>query len=285
MDDDGDVVMLWEANPAEGHMRVLGEGDPEVGVLKVMDAEDPTRTICTLVNHAGHPDVMSGDNYLISADYPGVTEKYVENRLGGKCLFTNGAQGSVDIDNCKYRDWDGMEYIGETLGKAAIETSETIVPSKSLTLRASSAQYEIPSRKISDAELAWAEEILRKTGGKLHAVSDGVGDDYKALLYRELREKQDRPLPVSQVCFAVGDAAFVTVPGELFTETGMKIKARSPFEHTYILGLANGYIGYIPTREAIGQGGYEADIRECEDSAEEIIIQESLALLNSVSVL
>ncbi|HEY3297181.1 MAG TPA: neutral/alkaline non-lysosomal ceramidase N-terminal domain-containing protein [Armatimonadota bacterium] len=282
MDDNGKVVMLWEANPAESLMRVLGENDPEVGVLKVVDAEDHSKTICTLLNHAGHPNIMSGDNYLITADYPGVTQRLVEEAFGGNCMFTNGAQGNLDIDNWKYRDWNGMEHIGQTLAKAVSQTADGIVPSNSTVVRGSSVKYKIPSRKISDAELAWAEDILSKTGGKLQAVADGVGDDYKALLYRKLRERQDRPIQVSQICFAVGNTAFVTVPGELFTEAGMKIKAESPFEHTYILGLANGYIGYIPTREAIALGGYEVDTREADDGAEETIVEMSLALLKCV---
>jgi neutral ceramidase len=56
---------------------------------------------------------------------------------------------------------------------------------------------------------------------------------------------------------AVGDAAFVAIPGELFVEFGLAIKRRSPFLYTYIAGLANGCVGYIPTRRAFAGGGYE----------------------------
>jgi neutral ceramidase len=56
---------------------------------------------------------------------------------------------------------------------------------------------------------------------------------------------------------AIGDAALVGIPGELFVEFGLEIKQRSPFAHTYVAGLANGCVGYLPTRRAFQAGGYE----------------------------
>ena len=39
-------------------------------------------------------------------------------------------------------------------------------------------------------------------------------------------------------------------------ELGLAIKEASPFEHTIIAELANGSIGYVPTRRAYGEGNY-----------------------------
>jgi hypothetical protein len=50
--------------------------------------------------------------------------------------------------------------------------------------------------------------------------------------------------------FRVGDAAFIAVPGEVFVEIGLTIKRRLP-HLTFVVGIANGYIGYVPTREAL----------------------------------
>jgi hypothetical protein len=56
-----------------------------------------------------------------------------------------------------------------------------------------------------------------------------------------------------------GELALVAVPGELFSEyTGM-LRAASPFAQTAIISLANDYIGYLPTDEALTQGAYEAE--------------------------
>ena len=53
------------------------------------------------------------------------------------------------------------------------------------------------------------------------------------------------------------ELAIVGLPGEVFAELGLDLRARSPFPHTLVLGLANEAIGYVPTRRAYDEGGYE----------------------------
>ena len=113
-------------------------------------------------------------------------------------------------------------------------------------------------------------------------MSDGVGDDYKALLFKKLHEREDREITLDQTCIALGNSALISFPGELFTEIGMRIKVESPFAQTYIIGLANGEIGYVPTRKAIYEGGYAVDTREVGEEAEEIIVSQSLTLIEQV---
>ncbi|MDP2857060.1 MAG: hypothetical protein Q8P50_03680, partial [Bacillota bacterium] len=74
--DDGHVVMNWEPYPPEHIVGPLGEIDPEVGVLKLVDMSG--QVLCLLFNHAGHPNVLTGDNYSISAEYPGFAERLLE---------------------------------------------------------------------------------------------------------------------------------------------------------------------------------------------------------------
>jgi hypothetical protein len=140
----------------------------------------------------------------------------------------------------------------------------------------------MPGRAITDGEWRWAEGVLERTGGKVEPARDGVGDDYKALLYRELRDAGRSGIPVEQACVAVGDCALLSFPGELYTEIGRAIKAASPFGLTFVVGLANGYAGYVPTEAAIAQGGYAEDIRRCDATAERIIREQGRALLGRV---
>ena len=280
--DDGHVVMNWETWPAEHIIGPLGVVDSEVGVLKIVSADHPETTMGLLFNHAGHPNVMSGDNYLISADYPGLAEKLVAQTVGGEALFINGAQGTMDIDGLKDRDWEGVDRVAKALANAVCKTAKEITPLATASIRGSSASYTVPSRKITDAELAWADNILSQTGENIKPVADGVGDDYKASLYKQLHDQEDKNISVEQICFAIDDSAFISFPGELFTEIGMRIKDESPFRRTYLLGLANGRTGYIPTSKAILEGGYAVDTRKVDAMAEDIIIEQSLALLQKV---
>lgn len=55
----------------------------------------------------------------------------------------------------------------------------------------------------------------------------------------------------------IGDIALCAIPFETFVEIGLDIKRRSPFPRTIVVGIANGYNGYLPTPEQHILGGYE----------------------------
>lgn len=63
--------------------------------------------------------------------------------------------------------------------------------------------------------------------------------------------------PVELTGVAIGDAALIMNPGELFVELGLQIREESPFATTLVASMANGDCGYIPTTEAFNRGGYE----------------------------
>lgn len=277
--DTGETLMLWERNPSLGGMSGLGEPDPEVGVLKIVDAGDPRRLICVLFNHAGHPNVMSGENYLISADYPGIVQRHVEGELSCVALFTNGAQGSVDIDNWKYRDWSGMETLGRRLARVVIETAAGIACSNS-AVHCLTDSYALRARAITESELQWADRVLTSSGGRLNSMADGVGDDYKALLYRTIHDSGIREIVIDQTCIIIGGCALLSFPGEMFTEIGIDLKKISPHPRVWVIGLANGYAGYIPTAEAIARGGYEVETRRADETAAQVILDRSRSLLD-----
>jgi len=62
-----------------------------------------------------------------------------------------------------------------------------------------------------------------------------------------------------QVIALGNEIAWVSLPGEIFVELGLAIKQDSPFPQTIIAELANGAIGYIPSRRAYSQGNYEKE--------------------------
>jgi hypothetical protein len=79
------------------------------------------------------------------------------------------------------------------------------------------------------------------------------------------------------------EIGLMTAPGEIFTEIGQSIVARSPFRHTLYAGYTDGTIGYVPTRAAYAEGGYEVT-HACEVAPEagELLEDESLRLLHQV---
>ena len=56
----------------------------------------------------------------------------------------------------------------------------------------------------------------------------------------------------------LGTVAIATNPFELFLDYGNQIKARSVCEQTFLIQLANGADGYLPTAKAEAHGHYSA---------------------------
>jgi hypothetical protein len=55
----------------------------------------------------------------------------------------------------------------------------------------------------------------------------------------------------------IGDVGVATSPCETFAEIGLEFKRRSPLRHSFLVSLAHGYIGYLPTPRHFELGGYE----------------------------
>jgi hypothetical protein len=55
----------------------------------------------------------------------------------------------------------------------------------------------------------------------------------------------------------IGDIGIGSSPCETFAEIGLEFKQRSPFAHSFMVSLAHGYIGYLPTPRHLELGGYE----------------------------
>ena len=86
--------------------------------------------------------------------------------------------------------------------------------------------------------------------------------------------------------FRIGDLGLVALPGEPFCQTGLNIKAKSPFKQTMLVGMANDYAGYLPTAEQHALGGYEtwrAKSSFLEIKAASVIQDAALGLLGKVA--
>ena len=49
----------------------------------------------------------------------------------------------------------------------------------------------------------------------------------------------------------------MALTGEPFVEGQLRLKMHSPAPFTFVAHMSNGYVGYIPTPEALARGGYE----------------------------
>jgi hypothetical protein len=80
----------------------------------------------------------------------------------------------------------------------------------------------------------------------------------------------------------IGDLGIAMVPGEVFSSLGKAIRDSSPFKYTMVVSYMNGYVGYIPDREAYREGGYEALSSHLSPEASDVVVSTAAKLLNSL---
>jgi len=250
-----------ETNPGRLNpdiVRPAGPIDPEVGVLVWGECDKPE---VVLVNFTCHLDTIGGD--VISADYPAYMAANLRAALGDVgVIFINGAFGDINhIDVHDAHPRSGIEqakWMGEVLAAEVLRTlagagAREAGPSATETVDERHRRLDVPSRPL-------AAEVIEAAQRELEAAAP-AGETNAAQMYaREvvLLAESARPTVVAEVqALRLGDAVFVGLPGEPFVELGLRLKRGSPFAHTYIAGLANGCEGYIPTRAAFAEGGYE----------------------------
>jgi hypothetical protein len=249
-----------------------GAIDRAVGVLRI-DAPDGTPLAC-VVNFQTHPVSQTGTVDHISADYPGRTRDLVEELTGARCLFLQGACGNINTAIMDPR-YEPARTLGTRLGCEVVRVWETISPDTVVVetgrpwLAAHAETVDLPGIRYGSAE--GAEALVRELEADLaqYAAQDAAEGRIRWAERRLDRVRAARdswqtgvlPDPVGAEIQAVriGALGVVTAPGEIFTQIGSEVKARSPFAETFFVGYANGSIGYVPVPEAYPDGGYEVN--------------------------
>ena len=298
-----------------GHfVRNEGPEDHEIKTLLVESAGGASvaATVGGLVNFACHATVMGGEP-VYSADYAGPLTEALAGHYGGIFGFLQGAAGNLwAIDTSEFTDLLARDYMGPehalSMGKAlagkAIQSLETGQYVQGEQAAVSSRVLSIPQRKVTRAQVELAQRYLEEPQAAINQqefTRQVYGHDYtfynndasvQAWFAREtigMWEWQRRtgvrqPEEAVEVqVMRLGDCALVGLPGEIFTEFGLQIKAESPFKETFVIELANGWHGYVPTREAFEHGGYETRLgytSRLAPEAGEGMVQAALEQLN-----
>ncbi|OGV51132.1 MAG: hypothetical protein A2X49_01715 [Lentisphaerae bacterium GWF2_52_8] len=231
-----------------------GTIDPEVGVICVKNIAGEVLGI--MVNFACHACHLMGQ---VSAGYPGILYRRLKENFGegSACLFLNGACGNIIHRN--FAD-PTQKDTKENTGNILAETVSSVIREKIKSFTSpvlKSAETEIPLKYRDISSLEDCVENPEKFVNVFNfLIKNGWYADSLQKL-KELKAKSDSEKIIIQV-FRIGDAAFAAIPAEYFTELGMAIKQQSPAKLTCVVTLANGWLGYIPTEEALKrQGGHE----------------------------
>lgn len=253
-------------NPGAGADNLVepaGPTDPRVSFLALREAGGG-KFISLLSAYSLH--YVGGVGHAhVSADYFGYFSKAVEKALGEEgqdppvvAMMANGTSG--DINNINFREprprqppYEQMQFVAHDLAERTAAAAGKLEWSAEAPLDARYRELDVKWREIPEELIAWAKET--------EAAAPRIGDkavlplSYAGRVQRLAAASPETKLPVQ--AFRIGDVCIGTSPCETFAETGMEFRERSPFGKSFMIELANGYYGYLPTPRHFELGGYE----------------------------
>jgi hypothetical protein len=279
---DADGKCIWQPQKIDpAKQRPAGPVDPDLGLLVFDPIESRPAPVAAYVNFAMHPTSV-GSGLQVSADYPGVLTRLLRERKGLEMIavFANGTCGNLNHTDYFTGRRRNTEELGTVLADAAMAAWPNLQPLRTFAPRARTTTVKLPRRQFTDAEIEKAREVTRR----MFTENLGTVPMAEAVCIMETVAKKDVPLEAEVQVIALGDeVAIVSLPGEIFVELGLALKAASPFKHTYIAELANGSIGYVPNRAAYPQGNYEVVSARCAEGSGEMLIEAALQSLRELT--
>ena len=230
-----------------------------------------------------HLDTVGG--LRVSADYPATLSAILAKLKGPSMvtMFSIGCAGDINhIDVSSAERQQGRAEagrIGTILAGEVIKTSARLELTATAAPRARREVLPLALAQIKPEDVGPARQTAVKFGKDAPTFLERV-HAYKVL---DVHARQGKPLEAEVQVMSLGpDLAFVALPGEIFVELGLYVKQHSPYRHTIIAELANGSVGYIPTKRAFEEGNYEPTSARCAPGSGEQVAQAAVRLLKEL---
>ena len=236
-----------------------GPVDPQFAILSVQHADDAP--LAVLGNYSVH--YCGGyQRGLVSADYFGHYAAALESVLkagdehppfvGMMSNGTSGNTGSIRLTRGSRKPFEWMQVSARSLAAETQKALAGIEYRSDVSLASEEVELTLGVRKPSEERLKWAKNVLANPDGRHpHRWSKTYAQEARHL------NKYPEQVTIKLQAFRLGEIGIAAMPCEVFAETGLEIKERSPHRHTFSIELANGYGGYLPPRKQHELGGYE----------------------------
>ena len=274
---DGSVVF----NPGKMNPEIVqpvGPTDPDVYLVYAESMAG--KPLAAHVNFAMHLDTVGGAQY--SADYPFTIAKMLGQIKGPEMMtmFTIGAAGNVNHIDVKSKDRQQGNAEAQRIGTVlAGETIKTFARLKLLAggpVRVKNEIVRVPLVEVKPVQVAAAKATVEKFGKPNQPPFLEMVEAMKVL---DVAERKRDLVEAEVQVIMVGELAFVSLPGEVFTELGIAIKKASPFPLTIVSELANGSPSYVPNRKAYAEGAYEVISARCGPGCGEALADAAIRIL------
>lgn len=256
-----------------------GPVDPGLSLLAVQTPDG--KPVAVLCNYSMH---YFGST-PVSSDYYGLFCEKLAAKVGGTgpkpvVLMSQGTSG--DLMWMDYGRPEAKratdEYTGGLVDIAFDAYRKIKYRDADLAMRETKLTFG--RRTPDEARLRWARATVAKLNGRKPTALPDIYAREAVLLHDE----PTRELKLQAI--RVGGLGIAAIPDEVFALTGLRLKATSPLDPTFVIELANGAEGYIPPPVQHALGGYTtwpARTAGLEVAAEPKIVEALTGLLETVS--
>jgi len=236
--------------------------DPRVAALGLRRKDGSFKAV--VVNYPMHPVALGSRNRQVSADMPGQAARRLSRQLPGNptVLVTNGACGNLNppAENVPFAQ---IEAWGGRIAEAVATRLAQTTPTPRACFRVAARIFPLP---LDALDVAGIEAFARKALLDQNSLAEW-GDKYRRAVEQwrsslvaaaqagRASDRRDAEL----FALRLGEVILLGANAEVFSEFTDWLRVGTD-QKVYVVGYANGDMGYLPTQAAYGEGGYEVEV-------------------------
>ncbi len=293
---DGSAQMYGKTDRSD-YIGPEGGCDHGVEMLFLWDEHDHPSGI--MINVACPSQVVEGQLY-VSADYWGPVRTMLKQRYGERFFVypmtgAAGDQSPRDLvrrgrNEPDMRSEPGMMEMARRIVRAVEDVYESARRERETypVFRHHIERLDLPARRVTDEEAAAA----RTEKEQLTALGPPAPGSRDQAMLRRANDVLDRyesqgaspTYSMNLHVIRLGDVAIATNPFELYLEYGLRIKARSHAQQTFIAQLSDDRGRYLPTPKAVAGGAYGSRITDNNVGPEggDVLVERTVAAINDL---
>lgn len=234
----------------------MGEADNMVRLVRFK--REGAKDIA-LVNFSTHPDVIGGTKF--SADWPGFVRRMTEADIPNvHCILVNGAQGDTNHVNLLGASsglsrYDRSARMGRIITDTVIDIWDKTEKREASKVSGQIQVKYIPTNTSRIDEIERCKQLKKEyeEGTFIPESMAERADIFRAAALYDQTLFQKVLISVINI----GEVAFIGFGGEPFTQYATDAREVAPERFVITTCNTNGNAGYLPTKEAFEEGGYE----------------------------
>jgi len=232
--------------------------DPVVSAIGFKRADNTFAAV--IANYAMHPTSLGSVNRAISTDWCGYAADLLSQNLPGNpiTLVTNGACGNINppkqnIDHATLRGF------GQTVAQTVLDKLAA-APADDARLNLAREVVAMPMDTMTPEEIDRViDHNLTQNVGESWAVPWRIANEAWRETQKQLVQSgRGQTLDIELFTARIGPVTIIAINGEIFSRF-TEILRRRTGQNLFTITYANCAFGYIPTREAYAEGGYEVE--------------------------